>query len=137
MRSGRVALAALLLLTSACSAGGVSDDDPLAVGRQVYSDLCTACHGPNGEGGVGPALAGVRDTFPACQDHVRWVELGSLGWKDEVGPTYGATGKPVAGAMPGFATTLTPEEILSVVQFERVRYGGADAGATASECGGG
>jgi len=41
------------------------------------------------------ALATVRETFPDCSEHIRWVTLGSQRWKDEIGPTYGTQGKPI------------------------------------------
>jgi len=40
----------------AAAAGGSSEGD-VAAGEQAYAQ-CAACHGPNGEGGFGPALAG-------------------------------------------------------------------------------
>ncbi len=34
-----------------------SSPQPTASGREVYDELCAQCHGPVGEGGVGPSLA--------------------------------------------------------------------------------
>ena len=66
----------------------------VALGQQVYSGsaACAGCHGANGGGGVGPAFIGgdLYTTFPTCSDHAKWIELGSAGWQNEVGPTYGA-----------------------------------------------
>jgi mono/diheme cytochrome c family protein len=134
----RFSLLAAVVLLSACATGAATTgEDPLAVGRDVYGRVCSACHGPTGGGGAGPELTGVMETFPACENHVQWVRLGSLRWKDEVGPTYGAPGKEVAGVMPGFEGSLTAGEIAQVAAFERVRYGGADQEATLGECGSG
>jgi len=124
-------IASLSLLLGAC----VDRSDPLIQGRTIYGDRCATCHGATGEGGVGPALAGVLTTWPSCADHIEWVTLGSEGWKSAHGDTYGATGKPIVGTMPGHADLLTPEQIALVVSFERIRYGGADRAATFTECG--
>jgi hypothetical protein len=37
--------------------------------------------------------------------------------------------------MPAFGTTLTEEQLASVVAFERVRFGGADPAETLTDCG--
>ncbi|HQZ37236.1 MAG TPA: c-type cytochrome, partial [Ilumatobacteraceae bacterium] len=63
VRNGLLAVvsvaAALGLGLAACS----SDDGssaPMSAGEQVaLSNGCTACHGPNGEGGAGPAWKGL------------------------------------------------------------------------------
>lgn len=96
---------------------------------------CGACHGKQGEGGAGPALAGVLETFPDCQDQQRWISLGSARWKEEVGETYGATDKPVAGAMPSFEESLTAEQVRQIALYERVRFGGVDLETEKEACG--
>jgi mono/diheme cytochrome c family protein len=127
-----VALAALL---AACSGQATAaDDDPLAVGREVYGRVCSACHGPTGEGGAGPALVGLLETFPACEQHILWVELGSNRWKEEVGPAYGATDKEVTGVMPSFQESLTADEIAQVAAYERVRFGGLGSELAVEQC---
>jgi mono/diheme cytochrome c family protein len=80
-------------------------------------------------------LATVTVTWPDCLDHIRWVTLGSEGWRVEVGGTYGATAKPVQGGMPAHRDTLTPEQIAAVAAFERITYGGAAAAETLAACG--
>lgn len=94
------------------------------VGAEVYA-ACAACHGATGGGGVGPAFDGVAETFTDPAQHAQWVHLGSTGWQAEVGDTYGDTNKPVMGGMPAFPD-LTPEELTSVILYERVEFGGAD-----------
>ena len=71
-------------------------------------------------------------TFGSCDGQIAWVELGSSNWPDA---TYGDTGKPVGGGMPGFAGSLSEEQIAAVVAFERVRHGGADEDQTLIDCG--
>ena len=96
----------------------------MAEGKAVYARVCSTCHGPTGEGGVGPALNEVAVTWPSCQDHIAWIGLGSIGWRAQVGDTYGATSKPVNGGMPAQKGNLLESEIAAVAAFERVTYGG-------------
>ncbi len=102
-------------------------DDPLTLGQQIYEGrgACAGCHGAAGQGGVGPQLAdgAVLETWPEWQDHVEWVTLGSAGWPES---TYGSQGKPVQGGMPGQEGSLTEEEILLVVRYEREMLGGGE-----------
>ncbi|MDE0132115.1 MAG: c-type cytochrome [bacterium] len=108
----------------------------LAVGEAVF-ETCAGCHGANGEGGVGPALATVLTTFSSCPDHIEWVTLATGGFQEAGIDTYGDLAATVGGGgfMPGFATSNTAEEIAAVVAFERIRYGGADPDQTLIECG--
>lgn len=95
----------------------------LAEGATIYAK-CAVCHGATGGGGVGPALSGgaVLVTFPDFTSHVEWVARGSAGFTT-IG-SYGATSKAVKGGMPGWAAQLTAKELLSVVYYERVQFGG-------------
>lgn len=103
-------------------------------GRKLYVDTgCSACHGGKGEGGVGPPLANVLDTFATCEEQVEWVKLGSAGWESENGPTYGS-GKPVKGGMPGFGPALTEDEIKTIVVYERTELGGGTEDAIRADC---
>jgi mono/diheme cytochrome c family protein len=92
---------------------------PIALGEQEYAG-CASCHGATGGGGVGPALAGVRTTWPDYRDHMVWVRLGSAGWPTD---TYGATDKPKIGGMPPHPD-LTDAQLAEVVLYERATFGG-------------
>ena len=111
----------------------------IAVGQQVYSGAaaCAGCHGANGGGGVGPSFIGgaLYKTFPTCADHAKWIQLGSAGWQAEVGAAYGAEDTISIGGMPGFQGKLTEEEIMAVVVFERVVFGGGDTEEVLIDCG--
>jgi hypothetical protein len=78
----------------------------------------------------------VLTTFGACADHEEWVSKGTAGFQAEGRDTYG-NGKPVGagGTMPGFANSLTEEQIASAALFERVRFGGAEEEAALVDCG--
>lgn len=121
---------------------GGGGPDYVALGEQIYNGgviaavNCAGCHGPGGQGaGAFPALTGVLNTFSACSDHQEWVTLGSVGFQTDGRTTYGDTGKPVAGGMPSFASSLSAEQISAVVAFERVRFGGGDETSVLTDCG--
>jgi mono/diheme cytochrome c family protein len=75
-------------------------------GAAIYSTRCAGCHGTDGGGGFGPALANgiVAERFPDPADQAAVIEEGR-------------------GAMPSFADSLTPEQITAVVTFTRTELG--------------
>jgi mono/diheme cytochrome c family protein len=97
---------------------------PIQQGAQTFAKNCSPCHGAQGEGGVGPKLAGgeAKLTFPNEADHIAWVETGSAPHK---GQPYGDPNRPggqhiaKVGGMPPFKGTLSDTEIKNVVTFER------------------
>jgi mono/diheme cytochrome c family protein len=104
-------------------------NDPVAAGNAIFHTAgCSGCHGGNGEGAVGPALAGVKKTFPALIDQINWVHTGSAPF---AGKVYGNSGRVATGGMPGFANSLSDAQIADVVCYERVNFGG---GTTAADC---
>lgn len=118
--------------------GTVTFDFFAAGAEQYQANGCVACHGPSGAGGGGfPSLQGdaLISTFPpgSCDQHKQWVILGTGGWPD---PTYGATDKPVGGSglvMPGFGA-LSPEQLASVVIYERTQFGGLPLDEVIADC---
>jgi mono/diheme cytochrome c family protein len=121
------------------SGAGGGGSDFVAQGGALYAAApgnCQGCHAANGQGsGSIPGLTGVLTTFGACEDQIEWVTLGSQGFRDAGRNTYGDSDKPVNGGMPAFGGTLTPEQLASVVVFERVRFGGVDPAQALSDCG--
>lgn len=77
--------------------GDASTGAIVSEGQQLYMSNCAACHGGNGEGGSGPALAG----------NARAADIANV-------QNIIAYGR---GMMPGFSATLTPEQIETVTQF--------------------
>jgi mono/diheme cytochrome c family protein len=126
-----------LLVVVVIAAGCAASDQPDALrqGRSTYGDVCSVCHGARGQGGAGPALDKVTETWPLCTDQVEWIGLGSEGWRTQHGDTYGAPNKPVAGGMPAHADQLTVEEMRLVAAFERSAYGGVDPDTALEQCG--
>ncbi len=125
-----------LLVVAVMASGCAPSDQPEALrqGRSTYGDVCSVCHGASGEGGVGPALDDVTETWPLCADQVEWIALGSEGWRTEHGDTYGATDNPVAGGMPAHGDQLTVEEMRRVAAFERSAYGDVEIESALEQC---
>jgi len=101
---------------------------PLAQGTTAYAS-CAACHGAGGGGGgANPALNNgqLLSDFPNIADQVKWVLLGTQGFKDAGIPTYGVNNKPVGGSgavMPGWGS-LTAAQLVGVIRHERTVFGG-------------
>lgn len=134
MRILAIALLMLALLASACG-DSAATSGPLGDGKKVYGAICSACHGSRGQGGTGPQLDKVTETFPTCAEQQKWITLGSEGWKETVGDTYGAPSKPVAGGMPTLGEALTTHEIAAAAVYERVEFGGVEEDAALVDCG--
>jgi mono/diheme cytochrome c family protein len=106
-----------------------ADADPvLKEGEGIYLQQCSGCHGGAGGGGQGRPLADgeVLLTFPDPQDHIAWVTGGSA--SVGVGNPYGdpkrpggqhVAGETAGGQMPAFGGTLSADEIVAVVRYER------------------
>jgi mono/diheme cytochrome c family protein len=89
-------------------------------GKEIFAQKCAACHGPNGEGGVGRPLNKNNATtllqdFPDAAAQVEFVTKGNQAFPQG----WGANSNPPKGVMPAFGNSLSPEEIRAVVQFER------------------
>ena len=78
------------------------DDSAAATtGKEIFTANCARCHGPDGEGGVGPRLAGtVVVEYPDSEDQAAVIRDGR-------------------GSMPSFRNRLTPEQISEVVAYTR------------------
>ncbi|GGA94729.1 cbb3-type cytochrome c oxidase N-terminal domain-containing protein [Puia dinghuensis] len=65
----------------------------LAAGKAVFESTCFACHGKNGEGGVGPNLTddywlhggSINDVFKTIK--YGWPDKGMKSWKDDYSPS--------------------------------------------------
>jgi len=79
--------------------------DLMDAGEGLYQDNCAACHGPGGEGVVGPNLHGneVVQSRSSLGAQILW-------------------GYPVHG-MPPFAANLDDEEIAAIATFVRNSWG--------------
>jgi mono/diheme cytochrome c family protein len=82
--------------SSTATAGGAVS------GEAVFASNCASCHGADGTGGIGPALANgaVVEAFPDADDQVVVITEGRNG-------------------MPAFGERLTAEEIQAVTDYTR------------------
>ena len=80
-------------------------DPVLAKGQTIYNTKCASCHGPGGNGGMGPKLAGVvANRYPNIEDQMNVIRSGR-------------------GSMPAFggtsASALSDSDIEAVARYER------------------
>lgn len=95
----------------------MADAAGIAEGKKIYQANCFACHGANGEGGVGPNLT---DTF--------WLHGGSI---NDVFKTikYGVPDK----GMQAWEKTYSPSQIKALASFVRSIVGTNPANAKAPQ----
>jgi len=109
----------------------------LGEGEVLYVEAgCSGCHGAEGGGGIGPALADgeVHTTFTSIEDQVVWIAKGSalVGTGNPYSSEGSARPRLVAGQMPGYgsesANPLSAEELLAVTLYERTQFEAGEAG---------
>lgn len=88
----------VLLVTVSPTTADIATPD-VSAGAELFAANCSGCHGPEGGGGLGPALAGGLDPFETVEDVATFVSIG------------------VPGRMPGFETRMTPDQVNAVAQF--------------------
>ncbi len=102
----------------------------LGEGEHLYVEAgCSGCHGAEGGGGIGPALADgeVHVTFTSIEDQVVWIAQGSaiVGTGNNYSSADSPRPRAVAGQMPGFglgaSNELDMEELLAVTLYERTQ----------------
>lgn len=84
----------------------MSMDQLMEEGKAVYQRSCAACHGMNGEGGVGASMVGSGVTTGALEQHMDVVINGVSGT-----------------AMQAFGGQLNKLELAAVVTYERNAWG--------------
>lgn len=95
----------LSLALGAASCGGGEEAAGPRSGREIYKAVCLTCHGADGQGGVGPRLAGVvAQKYPDIEEQIAVVTNGT-------------------GRMPAFRGSLSAAEIRKVVEYERTELG--------------
>jgi len=92
------AVTVVLLLTVSPTIAG-EDSPDVSAGAVLFASSCSSCHGPEGEGGIGPALAGGLERFDTTDDVARFVSTG------------------IPGRMPGFETRMTPDQVNAVAHY--------------------
>jgi cytochrome c oxidase subunit 2 len=81
-------------------------DELVARGKNVYTSSCAACHGANGEGGVGKAIAGSPIATGSMKEHMEVV-------------VHGVPGT----AMPAFGSQLNEVDLAAVITYQRNSFG--------------
>lgn len=76
-------------------------------GQSIYALNCAACHGPNGEGGIGPALNSQQFFRSATDDQIRLLV------------SVGVPGTQMSAYDLDFGGPLTSEQIRAVVAYLR------------------
>lgn len=90
------------------------------VGRRVYSDSCSVCHGERGDG----ASWAQNSLYPAPRDFAS-ADPNVLARADMIAAV--TFGKPNTAMMP-FATQLTPEEIAATVDYILIAFMSGETG---------
>ena len=103
-RRTSLAAGAIGLAIAATAVPGVNAQTPSAPdGQQVYNSNCAACHGQDGAGNVGPALAGNADLSDAQFVIGQILHDGQM--------------------MPPVGEGMTDAEIAAVINFVRSNWG--------------
>jgi cytochrome c oxidase subunit 2 len=84
----------------------LSVDELMAQGKDIYDRSCTACHGAQGEGGIGNAIAGSPVVMGALPEHLAVVAKGVSGT-----------------AMQAFGAQLNDVELAAVLTYQRNAFG--------------
>jgi polyvinyl alcohol dehydrogenase (cytochrome) len=85
------------------AAVGPGGSVPASRGAEVFRASCASCHGPEGQGGVGPSMKGIAERRSEAE-HLRVVREGIEG-----------------SQMKGFQEVLSEADIAAVVDYERTR----------------
>ena len=82
-------------------------------GKQLYQKNCAQCHGDNGGGGIGPALAGDQNIKDMTY-HITQILKGG-------------------GGMPAYANQLSDKQIAAIATYERTSWGNSFSKVTAQQ----
>ena len=84
----------------------LSSDELMTQGKAVYETACVACHGAQGEGGIGNAIAGSAVVMGDLSQHMAIVAKGVAGT-----------------AMQAFDSQLSRVELAAVLTYQRNAFG--------------
>jgi mono/diheme cytochrome c family protein len=99
-------LMAVLVIPAVTDGDNASDGEDLT-SAELYTRHCSACHGINGQGAIGPQLGGgaVAAAYPEIADEIDVIVEGR-------------------GSMPPFGDSLTDDEIRRIAEYTRTRLSG-------------
>jgi len=106
--------------------------DPLVLGKNVYAQVCAACHQPTGLGlpPAFPPLAGSEWVSGSEERLIRIVLHGLQGPIKVKGVEY-VGAMPAAG--PGSGYNLSPEKVAAVLTYVRKEWGGIETPVAAAK----
>ncbi|HSA77438.1 MAG TPA: cbb3-type cytochrome c oxidase subunit II [Nitrospirota bacterium] len=96
--------------------------DPVAIkqGAAMYKQHCAACHGDNGQGGIGPSLVDKMFLYVAGDmpddDYLEVINNGTQ-------PGMIEDGRTAKGGMPSYSNTLDKNKIWALVAYIRSLQG--------------
>lgn len=119
-----------LIYVNAVQAPPGGETDPIAIGSELFGQ-CAGCHGADGAGSAAGQQLNEGHTIETFSDPLsmaHWISFGSDSVRDD--GTYGDLDRPggamntsmLSANMPGFAGTLTPEEIAALVIYVRSEF---------------
>lgn len=113
--TARALVTPALLLVVALPVAGQESSSPRS-GRQVYETVCITCHGPDGRGGVNPALEKIVQPpdFTDCAFAAREPDRGFLAVAHDGGPARG-----FSALMPPWGGAYSEEELRLAVAHLR------------------
>ncbi len=88
----------------------LASPEVLAQGEAVYNETCASCHGPEGEGNVGPALNGSMHSWHHVDSQLQSVILDGRPGTAMVGHRDHLTEEEVDAVMSYFKAWWTPEQ---------------------------
>ena len=91
---------------AALAATELSVDELMARGKDVYNASCLACHGANGDGGLGNAIAGSGIAMGGLDSHLNVIVNGVAGT-----------------AMQAFGAQLSDVDVAAVTTYQRNAFG--------------
>jgi len=97
--------------------GNVSQQSPAVAGQQLFQTLgCVSCHGANGEGGRGPALAGLfgRQVFLA---NGQTLVADEAYVRESIENPQAKLVTGFSPIMPTFQGQVTPEQLIQIMSF--------------------
>jgi mono/diheme cytochrome c family protein len=106
--------------------------DPLVMGKNVYAQVCAACHQPTGLGlpPAFPPLVGSEWLAYSEERLIRILLHGMQGPIKVKGVEYNGA-MPAVG--PGSGYNLNPEKVAAVLTYVRKEWGGIDTPVTAAK----
>jgi len=85
-----------------------NDMEVVKMGKGMYAQRCSFCHGGDGHGGKGPCLSCGKFSYSGNTNAEIYGTIAG-----------GISNRSVGGTMGAFGTTMSAEEIISVVTFLR------------------